>query len=103
VPQTGNARGNAPARLTGPPSLPRPRLGLGKRGHAPTAFPIGRPESLRDEGEAWAARLGDAGVDVTLTRYPGVIHGFVSRWEQIERGEDAHAEAGAALRAALGT
>ena len=32
---------------------------------------------LRDEGEAYAAKLRAAGVDVTAVRYQGIIHDFV--------------------------
>lgn len=58
-------------------------------------------DPLRDEGEAYAARLREAGVPVSLTRYDGMIHGFFSMAAIIPRGRDAILEAAAKLRAAL--
>ena len=56
-------------------------------------------DPIRDWGERYAARLRDAGVQTTLTRYPGVYHGFLMRSEGTARGRLAIAEIGALLRA----
>jgi len=58
-------------------------------------------DPLRDEGEAYAARLAAAGVDVTATRYDGVIHGFFSMRDLVPEGKAAVDEACEALRTAL--
>ncbi|AMO61422.1 alpha/beta hydrolase [Mycolicibacterium phlei] len=50
-------------------------------------------------GERYAERLRDAGVQTTLTRYPGIYHGFLMRSEATARGRLAIAEIGALLQA----
>ena len=58
-------------------------------------------DPLRDEGEAYAAKLREAGVPVSLTRYDGMIHGFFSLGAVFDQGQQAIAEAAAGLRAAF--
>ena len=55
-------------------------------------------DPIRDWGERYAARLREAGVQTTLTRYPGVYHGFLMRADATARGRLAIAEIGALLR-----
>lgn len=56
-------------------------------------------DPISDWGERYATRLRDAGVQTTITRYPGSYHGFLMRSEATARGRLAMAEIGALLRA----
>ncbi|MGH7907841.1 MAG: alpha/beta hydrolase [Candidatus Binataceae bacterium] len=58
-------------------------------------------DPLRDMGEAYAARLKEAGVPTTLTRYDGVTHVFVNMAPRVDAGKTALKQAGAAVREAL--
>ncbi len=56
-------------------------------------------DPIQDWGERYAARLRDAGVQTTVTRYPGMYHGFLMRSDATARGRLAIAEIGALLQA----
>jgi len=58
-------------------------------------------DPLCDEGEAYAARLREAGVPATATRYDGVFHGFFALGTMLDAAKQASEEAYAALRDAF--
>jgi acetyl esterase len=74
-------------------------------GLPPTLLLVDEVDPLRDEGEAYAAKLRLAGVAVTTVRYDGVVHDFMllNAMSEAHATRAAIAQATAFLRAALGT
>ena len=70
-------------------------------GLPPTLIITAEFDPLRDEGEAYAARLEEAGVATTCSRYDGAIHDFVRASFAMDPGKDAIAEIAKVLRGAF--
>jgi acetyl esterase len=58
-------------------------------------------DPLRDEGEAYALRMREAGVQVAVRRHPGLIHSFVNHTAISRTARAAMLEAAGALRMGL--
>jgi acetyl esterase/lipase len=70
----------------------------------PPAFVVvDEADVLRDEGEAYAARLRAAGIPVTTVRYDGTVHDFMmlNPLSDTRAARAAVAQASSVLRAAL--
>jgi acetyl esterase len=71
------------------------------RGLPPAVILTAECDPLRDEGEAYAERLAEAGVPVTCTRYAGMIHPFFSLSGAIPRALDAIQQVADSVRTAV--
>jgi acetyl esterase len=80
-----------------------PLLARDLRGVASALVITAEYDPLRDEGEAYARRLQEAGVSVTKHRYDGMIHQFFAMSALFDAGRDAVQRVGTALQRAFGT
>ena len=71
------------------------------RGLPPALIVTAEFDPLVDEGEAFGTQLRADGVDATVTRYPGMIHGFIEYLGRVNASHEAVAECGDALKAAI--
>ena len=69
-------------------------------GLPPTLVQLAELDVLRWEGEALAAKLQAAGVEVELEIFPGVLHGFMRSMATLSKARNAIEKAGAWLRLA---
>ncbi|MBG9390453.1 alpha/beta hydrolase [Caenimonas aquaedulcis] len=70
------------------------------RGVPPAWIATAEFDVLRDEAEAYAARLREAAVDVEARRYAGLAHGFARMINLVDDAAAAVKEAGAAIELA---
>jgi acetyl esterase len=71
------------------------------RGLPPAYVATAGFDPLRDEGEAYARRMHEAGVQVALRRHPGLIHSFANLTAISRTARGAMLEAAGALRMGL--
>lgn len=73
------------------------------KGLPPALVQTAENDILRDEGEAYARKLDEAGVKVTATRYNGMIHdwGLLNALSEVSGTQSALLQAAAELKKAL--
>ena len=76
-----------------------PLLAADLAGLAPALVVTAAFDPLRDEGEAYARALGNAGTPATLRRIPGFVHGFISAAGVSRSSRDVLVEIAGATRA----
>jgi acetyl esterase len=79
-----------------------PLLAADHRGLPPAYVITAECDMVRDQGQAYARKLGAAGVAVESKCYDGMIHPFISLGGIVDGGRDAIADAAVKLRVALG-
>jgi acetyl esterase len=68
------------------------------RGLPPVLVLLAELDVLRSEGEAFAEKLREAGVDVETETYTGLVHGFLRATTMVQKARDAVAKAGTWLQ-----
>jgi acetyl esterase/lipase len=78
-----------------------PLLAEDLSGLPPALVVTAQYDVLRDEGQAYAARLQEAGVPTTVSNYDGMLHAFFSMGNVLDQTRPVRDEAAAALRSAF--
>ena len=78
-----------------------PMLAESHEGVAPALVITAEFDPLRDQGAAYAKKLEAAGVDVTYTNYPGMVHAFFQLSPLCDAGKQAITQVATAAQKAL--